>query len=214
MKIVSVQLARALWFLEPGQLNPKGKNVFSDLVPAIVETFGFQHFPKLGDDLKDGVKFRQGTFTTSSDDLNVAFTIYNDALSAEASSTKYAEEFLFEVGGLGKDLGYVFEESMISKRAYVSQIVVQSDQKITSINPRLIRFSHLVSDATGLGIDYSFSSIEFWPDQRLTFKPAPFQFSRRIGDASFEDHYWSQAATTTDKHLELLNELEQILADS
>jgi hypothetical protein len=30
------------------EVNPRGKNVFVDLIPALIETYGFKQFPKEG----------------------------------------------------------------------------------------------------------------------------------------------------------------------
>jgi hypothetical protein len=56
------------------------------------------------------------------------------------------------------------------------------------------------------------AAIELWPDQAQALKPANFSFQRKIGEPSSSDRYWSQAAVPTDRHLELLEELEAILS--
>jgi hypothetical protein len=75
----------------------------------------------------------------------------------------------------------------------------------------LAEFANRLSSAVG-GTVFDMAAIELWPDQAHALKPANFSFQRKIGEPSNSDRYWSQAALPTDRHLELLEELEAILS--
>jgi hypothetical protein len=82
---------------------------------------------------------------------------------------------------------------------------------LSALNPRLAEFASRVSSAVG-GTVFDVAAIELWPDQAQALKPANFSFQRKIGEPSNSDRYWSQAALPTDRHLELLEELEALLS--
>jgi hypothetical protein len=214
MKLQSIQVAKTTWLMDVGETNPRGKNIFTDFVPAMVSEFHFKTVPQEGGDFKDGMKFSLGTFITSAGDaIQVAFALYSDGVAADTySSTDASEEFLNEVARLFIEMGYVFDPSMIRKKIYLSQLFLSCDKPLTGLNPKLIDFAKRISETTGLGIPYATSAIEFWPDQSRVFKPANFGLQKRAGDDPEDNRYWSQAPLQTRDHLKLLDELEAILA--
>src|ERR1700683_4444745 len=209
MKLLSIQLARSLWFVDLAELNPRGKNVFVDFIPMLIEEFEFKQFPKEGEDFKDGMKFTSGTFTNSlGDDLQVGLTIFSDGFAADAyTSTKACDEFLEQAISLLSQMGYFFERSMVQRKSYLSQVVVRCTGKLASLNPKLEAFAKQITESVG-GAAFDFAGLEFWPDQTQVYKPANFSFQRKTGDPSSSDRFWSQAPLPTDRHLELLGELE------
>jgi hypothetical protein len=144
--------------------------------------------------------------------LVLNLTIFKDFIAADTwSSTKDSEEFLESVlGGLSK-LGFAYESEIVRRKAYVSQVHVKCSRPLSALNPRLAEFANRLSSAVG-GTVFDMAAIELWPDQAQALKPANFSFQRKIGEPSSSDRYWSQAAVPTDRHLELLEELEAILS--
>jgi hypothetical protein len=213
MKLLSVPLARTVWIFDIAEVNPRGKNVFVDLVPALVSAYRFTRFPKQGDDLKEGMKFGAGTFENSTgDDVQVGLTIYDDGFVADAfSSTRDTDEFLGHAVKLLPEHGYAFDPSMVRKRKYLSQVVVRCSGQLASLNPKLGAFAKRIADVGG-GEAFRCAAIEFWPDQSRVDKPANFSFQKRAGDNYGDDRYWSQASLPTEAHIELLGELEAILS--
>ena len=215
MKLLSVGLARALWFMDLNETNPGGKDIFTHLVPALIDQYKFRSWPKVGDEFKDGMKFTGGEFAKGDGTvLAVNTTIYTDGISADTfSSTRDSEEFLREALNDLPNLGFAFDEEMIRRKGYLSQITVRCSSRLRAINARLADFAKSISSATG-GIAYDVAAVEFWPDQSLVNKPANFSFQRKSGDPFSEDRYWSQAGVPTDAHLKLIEELETILSET
>jgi len=215
MKLLSVGLARAIWFMDVNELNPRGKDIFTHLLPALLEGYKFKTCPKPGEDFKDGMKLTGGEFVR--DDGSVIalnLTIYTDGIAADTySSTEDSEAFLEEALGdlQGLGLGFAFAPDMIRRKGYLSQLNVKCPRPLHALNPKLLEFAERVSATVG-GIAFQMAAIELWPDQTRAYKPANFSFQRKIGDSPDSDRYWSQAAVPTDKHLELLEELEAILS--
>lgn len=213
MKLLSVGLARAMWFLDVGELNPRGKDIFTHLLPSLIDDYKFKTYPKLGEDLSQGIKLMNGEFVKEDGTVLVLnVTIYTDGIAADTyCSTLDSEDFLNTALSELPELGFAYDAEMIRRKAYVSQVHVKCSRPLSVLNPGLTEFSARVSSAVG-GTVFDMAAIELWPDQRQVFKPANFSLQRRIGDPPDSDRYWSQAAVPTDMHLELLEELEALLS--
>ena len=213
MKLLSVGLARALWLMDINELNPGGKDLFTHLFPSLLEDYKFKTCPKQGDDLSEGMKFTLGEWVREDGTvLMLNLTIFKDGIAADTwSSTKDSEEFLdTALGGLS-ELGFAYDPEIVRRKAYVSQVNVKCSRPLSALNPRLGEFAGRLSSAVG-GTVFDMAAIELWPDQAHALKPANFSFQRKIGEPCNSDRYWSQAALPTDRHLELLEELEALLS--
>ncbi len=213
MKLLSVGLARVLWFLDINELNPGGKDIYTHLLPALLEDYKFKTFPQRGDDLTQGMKLANGEFVKEDGTvLLINCTVFSDGIGVDTySSTTDSEEVLTEILTDLPDLGFAFDSEMIRHKGYVSQLNVKCPRPLHALNPKLSEFARHLSSAVGSTV-YDISAVEFWPDQGLVLKPASFSFQRKIGDPHDSDRYWSQAALPTEKHLEFLQEFESLLS--
>jgi len=212
MKVLSVGLARALWVLDISEINPAGKDIFSHLVPALVEDYKFKSYPKQGEDFSKGIRFVNGEYVKDDGTvLMVNATIFSDGLAAETySSTKDSEDFLLEVLSDLPDLGFIWDLNMVRRKIYVSQLNVRCNGSLNSLNPALGEFAGQISAANGT--EFGFAAIEFWPNQALAIKPVSFSFQRKAGEPLDSDRYWSQAPLPTEKHIQLLERLEALFS--
>ena len=94
MELAAIQLARIVQFSELNELDPRGRIRFVDVVPALVEHYGFQKYPQKHDDLDEakGIEFIDGKLK----DKNITkLVLYNSALVVETrSSTRDSEQIL------------------------------------------------------------------------------------------------------------------------
>ena len=214
MKLLSVGLARAFWFLDVNELNPGGRDLFSHLFPSLVQEYKFKSYPTPNQGFADGMKFTGGEFEKEDGTviaLNV--TIYNNGISADTfSSTNDSEEFLQRALLVLPQLGFAFENEMVRRKDYNSQVTVKFGSRLKHLDKKLAEFAKVLSSASG-GTEFDVSGIEFWPDQTLLNKPVNFSFQRKSGDPADSDRYWSQAGVPTNTHLKLLEKLEAILAE-
>jgi hypothetical protein len=212
MKLLSVGLAKALWFMDINELNPGGKDIFTHLFPALIEDYKFTTYPKRGGDLGDGMKFTFGEWVKDDGTvLPLNVTIFNDGIAADTwSSTQDSEAVLEAILGELPKLGFAYDPEMVRRKAYLSRLNVKCSKQLHSLNPGLVEFAGRVASAVG-GITFEMAAIELWPDQTQAVKPANFSFQRKIGETP-SDRYWSQAPVPTDKHLELLEHLEVLLS--
>ena len=123
MKLLSVKLARSLWYLDTAELNPRGKNLFNDLVPRLIAEYRFKEYPKEGGDFKEGLQFKNGMFKNSTgDEVVVSGTIWADGIGADTySSTRDSDEFIEKSLGLIHALGYPYDPSMVRRRGYLER---------------------------------------------------------------------------------------------
>lgn len=213
MKLLSVALARALWFFDPNELNPGGKDFFVHLFPALLENYKFKTYPKPGEDFSQGMKFTNGEFVKEDGTvLALNISIFSDGIAADTfSSTKDSEDFLKSALSQLPDLGFSYDQDMIRRKTYLSHLNVKCARPLHLLNPGLIEFAHRLSTAAG-GTGFDVAAIELWPDQTHTTKPGNFSFQRKLGEPLNSDRYWSQAALPTHKHVELLEQFEMLLS--
>jgi hypothetical protein len=213
MKLLSVGLARVVWVLDVNELNPGGKDIFAHLLPSLVEDYKFKTHPTPSDDLSQGIKLTRGEFIKEDGTvIALNLTIFTDCIVADTfSSTTDSEDFLRTASADLPELGFAFDPEMIRRKAYLSQVTVKCSKPLHALHPKLVEFAGHISSAVGEA-EFRLSAIEFWPDQTQTVKAANFSFQQKLGEPPNSDRYWSQAALPTAKHLELLDELEALLA--
>jgi len=213
MKLLSVNLARAIWICSFFEFNPRGKNLFPAIL-LLVDLYKFKSFPTPKEtlDLSKGIKFDDGEFKNSDGDVvNISFVAYSDGLVVDTrSSTKDSEAFLIEaLVRLNEEFNLPRYEQIIRRRTYVSQLYVTTDQSLELLNPRLREISKYLSD--DLSHAFEVGGIQFWSDQKEKNAPPSFTIEGVLNVPFSEKRYFSSAPLQTDKHLELLDKFENIL---
>src|SRR5271157_5036716 len=165
MKLLSVGLARALWFLDVNELNPGGKDIYTHLLPSLLEDYKFRTYPKAGDDLSQGMKFMNGEFVKEDGTvLAVNCTVFNDGVAADTySSTKDSEELLEEILGDLPDLGFAYGPEMIRRKTYRRQVNRRCSRLLHALHPRLEEFANRVCSGVRRTV-FRMSAMELWPD--------------------------------------------------
>lgn len=221
MKLLSVKQARSIWLVNVVDLNPRGLNLF-DLITPIVKKYKFQIYPTNPEELigKDviEIKFKGGSFQKDTKhNIAVDLTIFNDGLVVDTrSSTKDSDAFLKDfLNYVSKEFGLTPYIEVLRSKIYVSEVWVQTDKLLNTINPKLDSFAKritsLIEGHSDRPIAYETSGIIFWTDPVVTNPPTPFRFERVIDRPFAENRYYSAAPLQTDVHLEMLDELESIL---
>ena len=219
MKLLSVNLARSVWLGHISDLNPRGLNVYSLVIPSLIEAYKFKKYPLPQEVLDDsvGIKFENGEFITKKDNpIRVNLTFYNDGLIADTqSSTDDTDDFLDEVlTHYSEDFDAPRYEDVITRRNYVSQIYVTTDKSLELINPKLKEISNYLSkNVVGFEeVSYETGGISFWANQKRRTNPIAFSLERAIYSPFSENRYYSVSPLQTEKHLKLLSKLESILS--
>ena len=118
MELAAIQLAKAMAFVEPTDLNPRQAVPYPSIVQALVARYKFQKFPQKLEEFDEakGVVFAGGQLGNSVVDSLTIFTygIVVDTRSSTAESKRLLEEAL---EWARKDLGLVYKPSMIKAMA-------------------------------------------------------------------------------------------------
>jgi hypothetical protein len=220
MKLLSVQRARSIWLVNLVDLNPHGRNVFS-LIAPIIAKYKFVQFPTKPEelDLSNGIKFVGGSFQKDpQNDIAIDLTIFNDGFIADTrSSTEDSDAFFEEFfSWIVIEFGLVPYKEILRSRVYVSELWVETDKSLNTLNPKLENFAKrlttLIVGHNHHPISFETYGISFWTNPTITLPPGPFKFERAEGSPFNENRYFSAAPLQTDVHLEILEELENILS--
>ena len=217
MRLSSVNAARAVWLLDIDELNPHGRRLFPDLVPALVAAFGFTVFPENSGQMdptaKTGIAFKNGKFPCVDGPVSWDFEIHAAGIAVETkNSTTVSEGLLGELVDWGvREFGLNFRPAMIRKTVYVSQLVFYPDGDINKGLDRLNGFADILSSVPIIG---DVKKIEL---NSLYFKSEgsdrwAFTFERRADAPFSENKYFSASDVPTDVHIELINRFEALLS--
>ncbi|MGA7579062.1 MAG: hypothetical protein ACLQUW_13960 [Desulfobaccales bacterium] len=219
MKLLSVNLARSLWFGRTQDFNPRGVNLYPIITPLLIESYKFVKVPSAIEAIDDskGITYGAGEFVNQEGNpVFVSLTIFPDGLVADTrSSTKDSDDFLEELMiRFSVELKLPHYKDIITRKNYLSQLHVKTEISLPSINPALKEIAnYLTENISGMGkVHFEVGGIHFWPEQSVVPRPASFIFERLLNIPFAEDSYYSGAPLQTDKHLELLKKLEVILS--
>jgi hypothetical protein len=218
MKVRYVALARSLWAFDLNLLNPKGLS-WQGVLEPITTKYKFAKAPKNLLDVNEqkNLAFQLGTFVNSQNtSISITLTIYNNGISAETqSSTDDATEFLKELTSwIAREHGLAVPTDI--KKGYVSQVEVECDTPLVALNPRFAEFlrgiEQRVKTIDGKPRRFDFGAIQcFTEDVNQMWSPAIFRFERKWGSPFASNIYFTQSALETREHIEVLNQLEQLL---
>lgn len=219
MKILSVPLARAMWVIDMDRANPRGRSLL-DALNAIAKRYRFAKFPAhlLDYDQRGGLSFLSGTFDRDGRDIRVGLTVFTNGIQGDTlSSTDDSEAFLQDVREwLAGAFDFAIEDELITAKAYQSQLEVQMQGNVASLNPRLGEFAEYLSDKA-IGIDgkkhkFAVGGFLIFPnDIGANAAPHPFRFERKYGVPFDDNVYFTQAQVRTGEHVEMLEKLEKLL---
>ena len=217
MKILSVVTARSIWLINLNELNPKGLKLFPSTITALKDRHQFLVYPtKIEDaDPGKGIQFQGGSFRTNDGEINTDLTIFHDGfVCTNQSSTMHADAFLGDIlTWSSKKLGLAYEPKMIRKRSYLSELIVQTSRHFSEVSDKIKQFSQKlssqVSSTYGEGIDMELAGLTFANDLSNGVRYF-FRFERKENASFSEERYYSSAPVSTEDHIELLNEFENI----
>lgn len=221
MELLSIKLARTIWFVNALDINPRGINLWHTFIPAVAEKYKFTEYPtkmNLDPNREAGDRFIGGSYRTPhGSEVLINFTSFDDGMVADTrSSTRDSEGFLEELSQwIVNEFGLVFYSQMIKKRGYVSELHVKSEHLLRTLHPKFIGFANRISALVSTPdevIPYEPSGVMFSAPASSYLTPSGFHFERLLDTPFLENRYYSKAPVHTDTHLELLSELEQILA--
>lgn len=214
MKLASILLARAVAWVEPIDLNPKGEAYYPDLVKAIAARYSFQKYPQQLEDFDEtkGVVFGSGKIGDCVIEQLVIYT-YGILVDTRISTTESKRLLTEGLQWVAKELGLEFKPTMITRWQFASHVTFYSDAPFTAMSPALRRLSDGVSSAvekiTNEKLKYELLSLFVDFDQLSRKHPlGRFSIQRRENTPFSENKYFSDAPLPTDVHLGILEQFE------
>lgn len=218
MELAAIQLAKAMAFVEPRDLNPTETVPPSTIVQALVARYKFQKFPQKLEEFEEskGVVFAGGQLGNSAIDTLTIFTygIVVDTRSSTTESRRLLEDAL---EWARKDLGLVYKPSMIKRWLYASQLTFFSKVPLLGINPALRHLAETLEKSAAKHVErelkYDLTALVLDFDQIDRKHPlGRFSIQRRENTPFSDNKYFSDAPLETDVHIKLLEEFEAAIA--
>ena len=104
---------------------------------------------------------------------------------------------------------------MIRRKFYLSELNVRFDQPLEKLNPKLAQFASKLSAMCKDVIAKPFEAggLSFLTDvTHSVYKVPPFAIERKVNAPFNENRFYTKAPLQTAQHIEMLTELETILA--
>jgi hypothetical protein len=214
MELIAIQLARVVCFLELLSLDPKGKTNAPEGFNAMGSRYSFSKVPSAAGDLdfNKGIHFQYGRFQDVAIDQIV---LYANGISIDTrSSTDDSLRVLHDIlDNTKRTSGATLAPS---RELLLSQILFQSDMKLSLLNPILQplaeRVSSMACSKLQVSIPFEPTAVILGPDTSLgKINPSGFSIERRAEAPFSQNSYFSTAPLSTDEHLKLLQEVEALL---
>lgn len=213
MELAAIHLARAMAFVEPIDLNPKGKVFYPDLVKALVARYNFKKFPQNLEEFDEtkGVTFAEGKFGNIVIEQLVVYT--HGIVIDTRVSTQESKRLLNEaIEWASKELGLT--NRTVERWQYASQITFYSKFDLTSIHRATQRLannlSENVSELVKENLKYELAVLMIDYDQLERKHPVGrFSIQRRENTPFSENKYFSDAPLPTDLHIKYLEQFEE-----
>jgi hypothetical protein len=217
MEIAAILQAKSMAFMEPVDLNSKGKVFWPDLVNALVARYNFQKFPQKPEDADraKGITFGMGRLgdTVIEDLVFLPFGIVLGTRVSTEESKRLLEE-AFRWGS--KELGLAI--TPVIRWQYDSQLTFYSKVPLLAIHPGLQTLSNILTKnaAEILGEDdlkYDLTAIAMEFDAlKRKYTLGRFSIQRRENTPFSENKFFSEAPLPTSIHLKALEEFEASIA--
>src|SRR4051812_10079077 len=124
MELLTVRLARFIVFFPTDELNPGGRRLLDNFLPAFIKRYDFRKYPeKPGEfDEEKGITFELGQWEGNVINQFVLYT--NGILVDTMSSTDIAEAMLIDaMTWAAESFGLRYRPDMLNRKVYVSEVL-------------------------------------------------------------------------------------------
>lgn len=217
MELLTVRLARFIAFFPTDELNPHGRRLLDNFLPAFIQRYDFRKYPEKPDEFDEekGIRFELGRWQDVAITQLVMYT--NGILVDTMSSTDDAEAMLEDaMTWASESFGLRYRPDMLNRKAYVSELLIRSEVPLEALNPALKRLCERISNTLSKRevkpVTFETLGIAFGVDP-LTIKTPPANFRiERLAESPFSEmKFYCQAPLKTAEHISFLEEFEAAL---
>ena len=187
-------------------------------VDAIRERYKFVSSPDMSSSRAEleqtGIVFERGVHETAAGQVAInRLSVHNDGVVVRSNRTEHAEAFFNDV------TSWLIKEhecrQVRQKPLYVSEIVVDFEAPVANMinNSKEIvnlLLSHVDKRREVKAAAFSALSFEF--STKDSMAAAKFLIERRVGTTVDDERYFCSAPLTTERHLEVLQEIERLFS--
>jgi hypothetical protein len=215
MKIQTTE-AQVWWIAIADEIRPRVGVRLPTWAQTLQKKFNFVQLPTGLPAAGQGFDFRAGTLEAGETLINVSLlSVYSDGVSIHVpTNTRNAQTVLQVVLELFFSLG-MREPTTSPLHYYVSTIVADFEKSLDSLIPQ--SFLDNVAAAMPVQGNAQFHALQINFDQTTLpgriapINPSHFRVERRLSVPYDQNRYFCQANTTTEKHIELLEQLERLV---
>jgi hypothetical protein len=219
MQLLAVRTARVLAFFNAEELNPAGRAIAHDYLKGFIERYGFLKYPQKIEDMDEdkGIHFETGKWNNIGIE-RVALFSWGVVVDTNAS-TDTSEAILKDILDWGAEkFGTSNRPDLITRKAYLSELIFTSDISLNAINPKIQALSSKITDSISKHfhqqLDYEIGGIALHFDTRHSKQLfAAFKVERLENTPYPDNKYYSGAQLPTKEHIALLNEFEAALRE-
>lgn len=213
-----VLLGRCNLLIDFQKLNPKGLSLL-DVIRGLAERYSFAKSPQhvMDYNSEKALEFQAGTFRYQGESYLVGLKIFNNGLSADSlNSTGLSEKFVDDILKWVEQAFSLPTSHEPLRKSFLSHLEVESDLSLDLVNTRLTGLAQMISQHStaldGKPRVLKLNALSYWSDDMGRQEaPAAFRFERKWG-TSFDDKvYFSVAPMRTKHHIEVIQELEQVV---
>jgi len=208
--------AQVWWIAIADEIRPREGVPLARWAQALQKKFKFVQLPTGLPQPGQGFDFRTGTLEAGETLINISLlSVYSDGISVQVpANTRNAETVLQEVLGLFFSLG-MREPTTPPLHYYASTIVADFEKSLNSLIPQST-LEHVAAampvqgnaEFNALHINFDQTTL---PGRMAPINPSHFRIERRISVPYDQNRYFCQANTTTEKHIELLEQIERLV---
>ena len=188
-------------------------------VDDIRERYKFVSSPNLSSSRAEleqtGIVFERGVHETAAGQVTInRLSLHNDGVVVRSNKTEHAEEFFNDV------TSWLVEEhgcrQVRINPLYVSEIVIDFEAPVSNMIDNYTEIANLllshIEKSRGVKVAV-FGALSFEFVTNDSMETPKFIIERRVGTTVGDERYFCSAPLTTERHLEVLQEIERLILE-
>lgn len=217
MKLVTKDVARVQWIIDPDEVRPLRGLYLPELFQQVSERYELAQRPTLEEAAKSGARFSPGRFVSDKEIIIRELAIFDDGFSVTTSDTSDSELVLNDLFQWLRQ-AFEFRDPLTKNvRVFQSDLVVDFDndplEAFKRFSPVLALVQEEMESIRGSKMPLLFNRLGFACDaEKFPGATTEFGFERRQGAPWTSNRYFCRAHIRSAAHIRALELLDSLLA--